>query len=80
MGFEQGLQRSLAAAGVQRRAPLRTDEFQQRVRNQESVVLCTGAATLALLDALALQAPSNLAFSWAGSGGVMALSWPLSAS
>ena len=26
----------------------------------------TGAATLALLDALALQSPSNLAFSWAG--------------
>ena len=66
MGFEQGLQRALAAAGVQRRAPLRVDELQQRVQSQESVVLCTGAATLALLDALALQSPANLAFSWAG--------------
>ena len=30
------------------------------------MVLCSGAATLALLKAMALQAPSALAFSWAG--------------
>jgi len=66
MAFQQGLERAWAAAGVQRRAPLPAAELQQRLENGEAVVLCSGAATLALLQAIGLQTPSALALSWAG--------------
>ena len=66
LGFQQGLERAWTAAGVQRSAPLAADELRQRLEQGDSVVLCSGAATLALLKAMALQPPSALAFSWAG--------------
>ena len=66
LGLQQGLERAWAVAGVQRRAPLPAAELQQRLGNGEPVVLCSGAATLALLRAMGLQAPPGLAFSWAG--------------
>ena len=66
LGFQQGLERAWKAAGVQRCAPLAADELRQRLEQGEAVVLCSGAATLALLKAMGLQPPSALAFSWAG--------------
>ena len=66
LGFQQGLERAWKAAGVQRRAPLPADELRERHEQGEPMVLCSGAATLALLKAMGLQAPSVLAFSWAG--------------
>ena len=68
LGLQQGLERAWAVAGVQRRAPLPAAELQQRLESGERVVLCSGAATLALLRAMGLQAPPGLAFSWAGVG------------
>ena len=68
LAFQQGLERAWAAAGVQRCAPLPADELRQRLEQGESVVLCSGAATLALLKAMGLQTPSALDFSWAGVG------------
>ena len=66
LAFQQGLERAWKAAGVQRCAPLAADELRQRLEQGEAVVLCSGAATLALLKAMGLQPPSALAFSWAG--------------
>ena len=66
LAFQQGLERAWQASAVQRRAPLPADELQQRLEQGEAVVLCSGAATLALLKAIGLQPPSLLAFSWAG--------------
>ena len=66
LGLQQGLERAWAVAGVQRRAPLPAAELLQRLESGERVVLCSGAATLALLQAMDLQAPPALAFSWAG--------------
>ena len=68
LGLQQGLERAWAVEGVQRRAPLPAAELQQRLESGERVVLCSGAATLALLRAMGLQAPPGLAFSWAGVG------------
>ena len=68
LGLQQGLERAWAVAGVQRCAPLPAAELQQRLESGQTVVLCSGAATLALLRAMGLQAPPGLAFSWAGVG------------
>ena len=68
LGLQQGLERAWAVAGVNRRAPLPAAELQQRLESGETVVLCSGAATQALLQAMGLQAPPVLAFSWAGVG------------
>ena len=68
LGLQQGLERAWAVAGVQRRAPLPAAELLQRLESGERVVLCSGAATLALLRTMGLQAPPVLAFSWAGVG------------
>ena len=68
LAFHKGLELAWAAAGVQRCAPLPADELRQRLEQGEAVVLCSGAATLALLKAMGLQTPSALDFGWAGVG------------
>ena len=66
MALQQGLERAWAAVGVKRRAPLSAVELEQRLQDNEAVVLCSGAATLWLLEALGLPLPTALGFSWAG--------------